>query len=98
MFFETVGFFCGEVYHSPVFGRCEIGGFHRTFVEVSQRSEVDEVGGLDEAEVVFGYSVAVIHQYPFVFADAFPHVGSLTCFRLRVNPLGPINETAVYFV
>ena len=42
-------------------------------------------------------SVTVIHKHPFVFAYALPYVGSLTCFRLRIDPFrkGITNKPAI---
>ena len=76
------GFFFCQMDHRAVFGRREISRLHHSFVETSQVLEIHEVGSLDESEVVRIDAVHIIHQYPFVFSDTLPNIGSFTGFGL----------------
>lgn len=84
MLFEAFCLVSGYLNDSTVFGTCEIGRFHRTVVEMSDRNECLEVGSLDETEIVRVDAEHIIHHYPAVLADAFPDIGSLAAFRLVV--------------
>ena len=52
IFLQPFGFFEADLNHRSVFGRGEICRFHESFVKVSQRSEMLEIGCLAKAEVM----------------------------------------------
>ena len=81
---EVAGFVVGESDDGPVFGRCEVFGFHNGFllalllgVELAEGREGLEIGSLYETEIVCFLPVAVVHQYPFFFTDTLPYVWRL---------------------
>ena len=69
-------------------GRLKIGQLHFSFIKMAQRRKRLEIRGLYEAEVVRTDAVDIIHDNPFVLADALPYVGSLAGAVFRVNLLG----------
>ena len=83
---QSGGFFFCQMDHRAVFGRREISRLHHSFVETSQVLEIHEVGSLDESEVMGVDAVDVVHQYPFVFSDTLPEVGSFAGPGFEVVP------------
>ncbi len=63
---------------------------------MSQLFVVDEVRGLLESEVMFLKSIVVVHQHPFLLADAFPHGRRFAGLWLFVYPARREAVIAVY--
>ena len=89
---KTAGFIVGEGDDGPVFGRCEVFGFHNRFllalflgVELAEGCKGLEISSLYETEIVCFLPVAVVHQYPFFFTDTLPYVWRLTGCGLRID-------------
>ena len=75
---ECISLGRGEMYHSRMFGRGEIGGLHDSAVKVLEIVEIFKVGSRDKSQIVGFDGENIIDQHPFVRPYALPEIWSLT--------------------
>src|SRR5690606_7284180 len=67
--------------------RCEIVDFHRPLVEMPQIGKYLKVACFTKSEIVRVDTEHIVHEYPFVLADPFPHIWSLASAGFCIGPL-----------
>lgn len=96
MIFQSHCFGSGEMDNRSMFGRREVSRLHDAFIKAPQIGKVLEILHFAKSKIVRVDTINIVHQYPFLFANPFPHRRRFTSLRLWIVPFWIVHIVVAY--